>query len=148
MIYTHPHDDKLAADGANFDPSGFWGYQHVVEEFFTGGHIADCVVARNNKLALGAALHKRIDTEFKVDCIKRHRDFIQSSAAQVAYTEWTTKDGFLKGLAVDPFDHQVLYLLCHAEGAGSTADPSLAPPLVERRSRCRRCSPVNSANNF
>jgi len=34
MLYTHPHEtEELAEDGANFDPAGFWGYQHVIEQF-------------------------------------------------------------------------------------------------------------------
>ena len=131
MLYTHPGEDKLQGDGANFDPAGFWGYRHVIEQFTSDWAITDHLSARNSKLAFGAALDQRIDTQFSVECIKRHRDFIQSSAAQLAYTEWTTKEGFLTGVGVDPFNQQVLYLLCHAEGAGSTSDPSLAPPLVQ-----------------
>ncbi len=132
MLYTHPHEtEELAEDGANFDPAGFWGYQHVIEQFIKPGDIRDYVVASNGKLGFGAALHERIDADFKVECIKRHRDFIQASMNQLVYTEWTTKAQLIKGLKAKSFKQQVLYFLCHAEGAGTTATPALQPPFME-----------------
>jgi CHAT domain len=132
MLYTHPHEsEELADDGANFDPAGFWGYQHVVEQFIKPGEIRDYVVASNGKLGFGAALHERIDADFKVECIKRHHDFIQASMNQLVYAEWTTKAQLIKELEAKSFKQQVLYFLCHGEGAGTTAKPALQPPFLQ-----------------
>jgi CHAT domain len=130
MLYTHPAGE-LAADGNNFKPSGFWGYRHVIEQYPSIYPINDHLKARDHKVGFGAALHDRIDTEFKVDCLKRHRDFIQSSADVLTYTEWTKITGLESGLSAVPFQQQVLYFLCHAEVAGSTAAPSLVPATLQ-----------------
>jgi hypothetical protein len=130
MLYTHP-TGKLDADGGNFVPSGFWGYQHVVEQFPARYRVSDHVRARGGKLGFAAALHELIDTEFSVDCIKRHRDFIQSSTDRLAYDEWTKVAELTNGLSANPFERQVIYFLCHAEAAGTTAAPSLTPPTLQ-----------------
>ena len=108
-----------------------WGYQHVVEQFIKPGDIKDYVVASNGKLGFGAALHERIDADFKVECIKRHHDFIQASMNQLVYAEWTTKTQLIKELEAKSFKQQVLYFLCHGEGAGTTAKPALQPPFLQ-----------------
>lgn len=131
MIYTHPRaGEKLAKDGANFDPRGFWGWRHVIEQFTDRYAVKDHVVARG-KLGFGAALHERIDTDFHVDCIKRHRDFIQASTAQLDYAEWTKKAEVVEALGAQPFAQQVLYFLCHGEAAGTSDKPELAPPCLQ-----------------
>ena len=130
MLYTHPACE-LAADGHDFEPSGFWGYQHVVEQYPSVYPINDHLQTNDGRLGFGAALHERIDAEFKIDCIKRHRDFIQSSADVLTYAEWTKIAGLEKGLSAVPFEQQVLYFLCHAEVAGSTAAPSLLPATLQ-----------------
>ena len=130
MLYTHPAGE-LAADGNNFDASGFWGNQHIIEQYPRFYPINDHLQPSGGKLGFGAALHELIDAEFKVECIKRHRDFIQSSADLLAYAEWTKIGGLEKGLASVPFDQPVLYFLCHADVGGSTAAPSLAPPTLQ-----------------
>ncbi|WFU80688.1 CHAT domain-containing protein [Bradyrhizobium sp. CIAT3101] len=130
MIYTHPDPEgELASDGSNFEPSGFWGFQHVVEQYPNKYPISDRLNARDGKLDFGAALHERIDTEFKVNCIKRHRDFIQSSTNMLTYAEWTTILGLEKGLSATPFEQQVVYFLCHADMANTSKSPEIAPTL-------------------
>jgi hypothetical protein len=131
MLYTHPHvGESLAPDGSNFDPKGFWGYRHVIEQFTQRHDIRDYVLARD-KLSFGAALDECIDKEFDVDCIQLHRKFIERSAAHLAYTEWTTKAQVMAGLAATPFAQQVLYFLCHGEGAGTINKPVLTPPSLQ-----------------
>jgi hypothetical protein len=130
MLYTHP-SGELAADGSNFAPQGFWGYQHVVEQYPKVYPLSDQLRTQNGKLALGAALHERIDTDFTVDCIKRHRDFIQSSANLLSYAEWTKIAALEQGLSAATFGQQIVYFLCHAEVAGSAAAPVLTPPKLE-----------------
>jgi hypothetical protein len=121
MLYTHPDaTEALAEDGSNFEPSGFWGSQHVIEQFTREYDIRDHVLAREGKLSFGAALHERID-----------RDFIQASTNRLLYAEWTKKADVTTRLRAKPFEQQVLYFLCHAEGAGSTDSPSLRPPALE-----------------
>lgn len=130
MLYTHPAGE-LATDGNDFEPSGFWGYQHVIEQYPKVYPINDHLRPSDGKLGFGAALHERIDTEFKIECIKRHRDFIHSSSASLTYAEWT-KIGELKdGLKSVPFDQSVLYFLCHAHVADPTDKSALVPPTLE-----------------
>lgn len=132
MLYTHPHKtEELAKDGENFNPTGFWGYRHVIEQFTNTYQIKDQLLARQGKLGFGAALHDRIDSALKVKCVERHHAFIKASTSQLKYAEWTTKSQLTDGLSAKSFDQQVLYFLCHAEGAGPTVAPSLQQPLLE-----------------
>jgi hypothetical protein len=132
MLYTHPHQTEvLADDGANFDPAGFWGYQHIVEQYTKRYYIRDHVLAHSGKVAFGAALHERIDTDFNVECLTRHRDFIQASTNQILYTEWTKKAELIGALSGNFFNHQILYFLCHAEAAGTGGMPTLQPSFLE-----------------
>lgn len=129
MLYTHPLGlGELAADGSNFVPEGFWGYRHVVEQYPDSYNVNFELRTQNGKLALGAALNERIDTDFNVDCIKRHRDFIESSGKLLSYAEWTKIAELEQGLSADPFGQQIVYFLCHAEVAGSAAAP---PPYLQ-----------------
>jgi CHAT domain len=138
MLYTHPQaTEALKEDGANFEPAGFWGYQLVIEQFTKDYDIKDHVLARNGKLGFGAALHEGIDTDFKVECVKRHRDFVAASANRLIHVEWTEKTAVTKGLAAEPFDRQVVYFLCHAEGAGSSAAPALESPYLKLADGCK-----------
>ncbi len=132
LLYTHPDaTEQLTGDGGNADPRGFWGYQHIIEEFTNDYPIKDHVLAKTGKLGFGAALHERLDREFNVDCIAQHRRFVQASSERLAYVEWTKKAEVETALSSAPFRHQVVYFLCHAEGAGTTAKPSLQPPVLE-----------------
>lgn len=127
MLYTHPAGE-LAPDGSNFVPEGFWGYRHIVEQYPDSYNVSFQLCTQNGKLALGAALNERIDTEFNVDCIKRHRDFIRSSGNLLSYAEWTKIAELEQGLSAEPFGQQIVYFLCHAEVAGSAAAP---PPYLQ-----------------
>lgn len=125
MLYTHPTiHERLAPDGSNFDPRGFWGYQHIIEEFTHEYSIENHVVA-SGKLGFAATLHENIDRELHVRCIARHHDFVQSSSDRIAYSEWTNKQDVEVGLSGTPFKHQVVYFLCHAEVAGTRRQPSM-----------------------
>lgn len=128
MLYTHPPEGgKLADDGSNYDPKGFWGYQHVIEEFTGEFEYNNCLVA-NRKLEFAAALHEAIDKEYHVPCLKRHHDFVQASDDRIAYSEWTKKNDVKLGLSADDFKYQVVYFLCHAEVAGTAEQPNKKPP--------------------
>ena len=132
MLYTHPDpNEPLAHDGSNFDPRGFWGYQHIIEQFANDSYPLEYRLVAKSKLAFGAALHEKIDTQFQVDCLKRHRDFVQSKGERLNYIEWTKRAEVIKGLSAEPFQFQVIYFLCHAEGAGTTVKPNLQPPILE-----------------
>jgi hypothetical protein len=132
MLYTHPDaDGGLAKDGSNFLPNGFWGYQHIIEEFTNDYGILDHVTATNGKLGFGAALHEAIDQEFGVACISCHRNFVHKHGGRLAYVEWTKKSEVIRGLEQDPFSQQVVYFLCHGEGAGSADKSNLKPPFLK-----------------
>jgi hypothetical protein len=132
MLYTHPNPNEiLAEDGSNVDPRGFWGYQHIIEQFTNEYMIKDHVIASDGKLGLAAALHERIDQQFQIACLARHRDFVQRSGDRLSYVEWTRKADMMRGLSAIPFQHQVVYFLCHSDGAGTTARPSLQPPALK-----------------
>jgi hypothetical protein len=131
MLYTHPDPQGLKNDGSNFLPQGFWGYQHIIEEFTNNYDIADHVTATNGKLAFGAALSENIDQKFGVACIACHRSFVHSHGGRLAYVEWTTKSELIRGLEQNPFSQQVVYFLCHGEVAGGTNDPNIKLPFLE-----------------
>jgi hypothetical protein len=130
MLYTHPTPtEKLAPDGSNFDPRGFWGYQHIIEQFTNEYEIDDHVRAKG-KLSFGAALHEGLDKKYNLECLARHRLFVQANGEQLAYEEWTNKAAVESGLSAKSFPHQVVYFLCHAEGAGTIDKPNLKPPYA------------------
>jgi hypothetical protein len=132
MLYTHPDPPgSLKQDGSNYLPQGFWGYQHIVEEFTNDYDIADHVTATNGKLAFGAALSDNIDRKFGVACIACHRSFVDRHGGRLAYVEWTTKSEVIRGLEQTPFSQQVVYFLCHGEVAGGTNDPNFRLPFLE-----------------
>jgi hypothetical protein len=131
MLYTHPTpNEPLNPDGTNFIPRGFWGYQHIIEEFINNHPVEDHVTANGGKLALGAALHNNIDTKFQVACLATHRDFAQCNGKQLSYVEWTNKADATTGLKGSPFLRAV-YFLCHAEVAGKSDRPSLDQPVLQ-----------------
>jgi CHAT domain len=132
MLYTHPDANvKLSANGENFDPRGFWGYQHIIEQFTNQHGLTDQLTTTDGKLQFGAALNEMIDEEFKVECIAQHRKFVQSSGELLSYNEWKTKSAVQEALQQSPFDLRVLYFLCHAKGAGTAEQPNWAPGSVE-----------------
>jgi hypothetical protein len=66
MLYTHPDPiEPLSRDGSNFDPKGFWGFQHIIEQFTNNYEVNDYVLA-TKKLGFAAALHERLDEELHV----------------------------------------------------------------------------------
>ena len=132
MLYTHPvENEKLAADGGNARPEGFWGYRHVIEHFTkhtAEGDFLDNVSAVDGKLGFAAALYSNLDAELDVKCIARHHEFVARHTADLNYVEWTEADKVKNGLKLDPFPYRVIYFLCHAEVAGDAGKPSLAVP--------------------
>lgn len=132
MLYTHPSpNDALLPDGSNFEPSGFWGYQHIIEQFTNKHQVTDKLTAADGKLKFGAAIHEHIDKRFKVKCVAQHKHFIDANKKRLRYVKWTTKAEVGKALAASPFDHRILYFLCHAQGAGTGDHPNLLPPTIE-----------------
>ena len=132
MLYTQPVGcEPLKSDGSNFDLRGFWGYQHILEEFTNSIPSADHVTADNGKVWFAAGLHERIDNDLQINCLAVHRKFVQGTEDRLFYDEWTKKAEVPNGLSADPFRHQIVYFLCHAEGAGSADRPSLKPPVLQ-----------------
>lgn len=132
MLYTHPDPTvPLCANGENFKPQGFWGYQHIIERFTNQHDLVDQLTTRDGKLQFGAALNELIDEQYQVACIAQHRMFVQNREKRLNYNEWKTKSAVQNALRQSPFDLRVLYFLCHAKGAGTAAQPNLAPGSVE-----------------
>lgn len=131
MLYTHPNPDvPLVPDGSNYDPRGFWGYQHIIEQFTNKHDLKNWLGPIVGKLQFGAALDEEIDDKFSVPCISRHRDFIGAIEERVQYAEWTKRAELGAALSTYPFEQQIVYFLCHAEGAGTLAQPHLSPPAI------------------
>jgi hypothetical protein len=126
MLYTHPNpDEKLAASGDNYDPRGFWGYQHIVVQYPSSHHMAEPLTITDGKLPFGAALDDSIDIKLSVDCIAQHRLFVDEHGGRLSYVEWNTSPAVQKAFGQVPFDHRVLYFLCHATDTGKPAKPSV-----------------------
>ena len=129
MLYTHPNpNESLEKDGSNFSPNGFWGYQHIIEEFTTESYpVKGHVLGHKDQICFGAAIHDKIDADLKVDCVKRHREFVDKRN-DLAYVEWKTKNEVLSGLCGVL---EVVYFLCHAEGSGTMEKPCLRSPVLK-----------------
>jgi len=133
MLYTHPvSEGELEPDGSNCRPEGFWGFQHILEQFPEDFSLTDYRLSvQGGQLGLATALHEKIDVEFKVPCVERHRDFVQHCGNRLDYSEWTDIAAVKKGFSSEkkPFPFQIIYFLCHAEGAGTEAKPNAQPYL-------------------
>jgi hypothetical protein len=131
MLYTHPEGSgELAPDGSNFQPQGFWGYQHILEQFPATYELPDFrLIAKGGVLSLGAALHEDIDKQFRVGCVSTHREFVTHCGNRLTAVEWTDVTDVKAGLSSKPFPHQIIYFLCHAEGAGTEGEPNQTPWL-------------------
>jgi hypothetical protein len=128
MLYTHPDPNTpLDADGFNFDPRGFWGYQHIVEQFTNDHPVIDQLRPVVGKLGFGVALHPGIASS----CLTGHQKFVAANESRLNYAEWTTRRQVEAALSASPFENRIVYFLCHAEGAGSVEHPSLRPPALE-----------------
>lgn len=126
MLYTHPRpDESLADDGSNFDPRGFWGYQHIVEQFTNDHQVTDRLLPIEGKLHFGAAVNTEI-SEICQPCLAGHHAFVQSHGGRLAYAEWTTKEQVRVALTTSPFETRIVYFLCHGDSAGlATRAPAL-----------------------
>lgn len=132
MLYTHPDpDEPLKNDGSNFEPGGFWGYQHIVEQFTKNHTLTSWLGPVLQKVRFGAALHENLDELLDVSCVEQHRHFTEMADSRLDYAEWTTKEAIGLALSTHPFDQQIVYFLCHAEGAGTQTDSQLVPPALE-----------------
>lgn len=131
LLYTHPIDaGPLRPDGANFRTKGFWGYQHILEQFPEKYERPDFrLIAKEGVLAFGAALNEEIDDKLKVACVSSYREFVKAGGLRLSSAEWTDVKSVKYGLSKSPFPYQVIYFLCHAEGAGDQYEPNLVPWL-------------------
>lgn len=129
MIYTHPTDaGRLARDGSNFVPNGFWGNRHIMEQFPEDFRVRDFrIKVQDQVLTLGSALSVDIDKKFGVPCVAQHQDLVLSYGNRISAKEWTDVAALGTALGENPFPYQLLYMLCHAEGAGSRTDPNFLP---------------------
>jgi hypothetical protein len=116
MIYTHPGGNELDKDGRNFDPRGFWGYQRIFEQFTNDFELTDRIAPVNGTLSFGSAIDRHIESICKAPCVAQHRAFFTRFAEWVRYAEWGTKSEVEAAFMTTPFEQQVVYFFCHAEG--------------------------------
>jgi hypothetical protein len=132
MLYTHPDPKaKLAPDGSNFDKRGFWGYRHIFEQFTDDLEINDHLPVHRRKLGFAAALNPKVDEQLDVECIARHKTFVQEHRKRLRYKQWTNRSHVERGLSAIPFRYQIVYFLCHGKGAGDPKNPALTLPSLE-----------------
>ena len=63
------YSDRLALDGADARPEGFWGYQHLIEHAPPGhGHLAN-ELRLGDRLEVGLQLDEGIDRDLEVPCL-------------------------------------------------------------------------------
>ncbi|MFL6334717.1 MAG: hypothetical protein ACJ754_15510 [Pyrinomonadaceae bacterium] len=128
MLYTHTRPGGLAHDGSNFDPKGFWGYQHVIE------HNTDEVVLetgirpeRAGPLPASMNFDETIDARLGVGCVKKQQELFErlERLNLIARTERRRRDELRLALEGGNFQDRILYFYCHGEGASGTDGPSL-----------------------
>lgn len=147
--------DREKVDLNNLDPSGFWGFKHVVEylpEFANPTPVSfNPQIEVADTLKLGFVCNRAIDDELSRKglgpIVKPQSEFLKNLAG-VAVTEYPNR-GDLYGLLGDPdCNEQFLYFYCHAvsnlpgeqggvdgsrfvlsDGAASVADMKLEAPI-------------------
>jgi hypothetical protein len=127
MIYTHfGGEGDLALDGSNFNPQGFWGYRHVIEQEIDYSPIDVAVDPdRQNKVPISINIDSRINDLSVGD----HYEFFEKHGGLAC----TRRDTFVelgKALQSASFADEIVYFLCHGKGAGEFEAPNLGSAEV------------------
>lgn len=116
MIYCRRTDGPI-------DPTGFWGYQHVIEHVPHHGGVApiDLDQPVEEPLQLGVNIDPGIDTDLDVLCLRPVLDqFAIYQVDGLRALQRACKQELASALRSGVMDH-VLYFCCHAEQEGDSA---------------------------
>jgi hypothetical protein len=127
MLYTpQPGVPSLEAPDAKWVASGFWGYNHLVEQCLgrVYGHDSRIHLA-DGRLKTGMNVDPRLDTEFQEHpCVEPMIEFFRGHTdVAVRQTRPQLAASLTPGCAIE----QIVYFACHMKVSGtSTASPTQA----------------------
>jgi hypothetical protein len=115
---------------ADFDPSGFWGYQHLIEHVPNdAGGMGFSPQTGGGALRLSLQLDTNLDDEFHVPVVTPITELLDSYRARTVDQKPRYRHSDLAtALREGPRDDHFMYFCCHAEvegfGSGLRFDPS------------------------
>ncbi len=129
MMYTPPDPDtQLYSDDASWDPAGFWGYGHVMEQQLdTRGNQSHVIELGERKLRCSLNVDDTYDSKNEVEFVKKVVDFFSRFASieqEHRYDLPSLRAAFLS----EAFDDDLLYFGCHGEVGGNPKEPNLTEP--------------------
>ena len=116
--------------GPGLDPSGFWGYQHVIEHVpsDSGSQGFEPTANHGDAYRVSLQLDNNLDQQFSVPVTKPVISLLSSySSAQLQQIPRPVKDDLAKALSGGPRNDHFMYFCCHAEAAGFTSAINIAP---------------------
>lgn len=125
MLYTHPVEgQELAADGSNWLPEGFWGYQHIVQQSPNEHPIDQRILPDKDGVKLSLNINRQIATQFNLPEVTEHFNYIGAlgrPCIERGLKSELQRD--LKGKAAQL--ERVLYFYCHGHGSTDSARVNL-----------------------
>ncbi|MEO8165174.1 MAG: C25 family cysteine peptidase, partial [Betaproteobacteria bacterium] len=127
MLYTHPTEEPLAANGSNFVKEGFWGYRHIIEHCpYKRKYGTNRVIHPSDDGRVTTGFH--IDDAIKLvddpDVMARQQHFFAEHPL-IDSRERTLKAHLSTALSSDEFNDKLMYFFCHGRGAGEIDKPNL-----------------------
>jgi hypothetical protein len=123
LLYTPPLTD-------DFDWSGFWGFQHVIEHKMRNGYV-DPLIDGTGELKASFNFDTNIDTTLNVACIAPQKAYFQALKKEVArFSMRTKKTELIEALKTKPFTDRITYFCCHGKTSGGESEPNLAQAQI------------------
>jgi hypothetical protein len=126
--WTFLYDGDIDAQNGNINRNAFWGFKHIID---TPPVVeTDFKLASNidsSKIVFGLNVNERIDTVFKLNCVKDHKEFFQKIQEPNFNLKLRSKASELLEVfkSNKSFEDSIAYFYCHAESTskiGSSPD--------------------------
>jgi hypothetical protein len=124
--------------GADLDPSGFWGYQHLIEHVPSdvGSQGFEPTARPGHPYRLSLQLDTHLDADFSLPVLQPVTRLLSGyAAAKLAQTSRSCRDDLAEALRGGPRDDHFMYFCCHAEVEGFDASLRLAPSWLNLSDR-------------
>ena len=112
LIYS----GALNLDGTDWEPEGFWGYQHMIENapLGKGGMQYELTVPEDGNLVVSLQLDESIDQQMNVPCNEPVETLMTRYGQRVTTRRRNTRRRLAEALRQGDLDEQVLFFCCHA----------------------------------